>query len=278
MSQYSFFLAKKKKVKYCKVIFAPESRTRHYGYELDKVFGIKYDNGFLIKVLTGIYILLKCRILSRLFPKIGIKLIYEPKNYDYDEKCLGSGFGWLNFYVGGWHSEKYFNDIRSEILKVFHFPQCINDTKFVFYQEKLLSSNAVSIHIRRGDYLNVKPGDFYQYCGVATLSYYKKAIIHMRKYVDNPVFFIFSNDLDWCRKMFNNEDFIYVDCNLGENSWKDLYLISLCRYHINANSTFSWWGAWLCNKNHQITVCPSYFLLNVETKDFYPQNWIKLSE
>jgi hypothetical protein len=277
MSQYSFFLAKKNKGVKCKVIFDPRSKSRHNGSELDTIFGVMYEKSLFITFLTFIYKLLKYNFFRKCFSIIGIKREFEPLNYDYNQRFLDKGIGWLNYYVGGWHSENYYHGIRSVILKTFKFPEHIKDAKFEYFKEKLLSSNAVSLHIRRGDFLNVKPGDFYQYGGVATLSYYKKAITFMKKSIENPVFFVFSDDLTWCRINFKAENFIYVDCNFGNNSWRDLYLMTLCKYHINANSTFSWWGAWLCNSENQITVCPTHFLLNVVTKDFYPKDWIRIS-
>lgn len=72
------------------------------------------------------------------------------------------------------------------------------------------------------------------------------------------------------------DGFCYIDCNSGNDSWQDMYLMSRCRNHINANSSFSWWGAWLSLHDNGITVCPQAFISTMKTKDIYPESWIKI--
>lgn len=116
----------------------------------------------------------------------------------------------------------------------------------------------------------------YQFGGVANMEYFKKAMDYINNNISAPVFYIFSDDLAWCRENFLGEQFRFVDCNCGENSWRDMYMMTLCRHHINSNSTFSWWGAWLSNFNDSITVCPKEYIHRLNTPDVYPERWIKM--
>ena len=91
-----------------------------------------------------------------------------------------------------------------------------------------------------------------------------------------PSFYVFSDDINWCREHFIGNEYHFVDCNNGLNSWRDLYLMSLCRHHINSNSTFSWWGAWLCEYDDKIVITPEEYIKDLSTPDVYPAEWIKL--
>ena len=117
MSQYAFYLAKKERNKKCHLIFDPKSANRHNGSELDKLFGVRYSHTLKFKIILLLYTLFtSSRIGKYLSPFLGIRFYYEPRNYDYSEQFLMPGKGLLNFYIGGWHSEKYFRNIRSTIL------------------------------------------------------------------------------------------------------------------------------------------------------------------
>ncbi len=137
------------------------------------------------------------------------------------------------------------------------------------------TENSVSVHIRRGDYL-IQTNDMYQFGGVVNMAYFKRAADYIADKVDAPVFFIFSDDMDWCRKNFHGEQYRFVDSNRGMDSWRDMYMMSLCKHHINSNSTFSWWGAWLSDCENSITICPKEYIRGLDTPDVYPGRWIKL--
>lgn len=280
MSQYAFYLAKKKQVKSCKIIFSLHHRKEHNGYELGRIFGVKISLFWSL-----IYFLLTNHKFKKLFgglyPYLGIRFIKEPMNYDYNPDYLKKGKFGLNFYWGGWHSEKYFKDIKDEVKQVFTFPNSDGSLEFKKIKEEIENNtNSISIHIRRGDYLKIKPDDYYQFNDVATITYYKYAIrrLNIENKGELPTFYIFSNDPDWCKSTFSDlhMKMVFVTCNSGQDSWRDLYLMSLCHKHINANSTFSWWGSWLCRHEDSLTICPGQFIRNVVTKDFYPSDWIKI--
>ena len=280
MSQYAFYLAKKNRNKKCFAIYDTKSLNGHNGYELGRLFSINCDKGimhWLFQIIYRIHNSGKLALFNKIFFNKFIRNVSEAKNYDYNPEFLNSyPAKGINYFWGGWHSEKNFLEVKDEVKNAFQFPR-IDDERCLYYVDKISrTENSVSLHIRRGDYLNVKPDDFYQYNEVATPAYYKSAMNIMNSKFGNCKFFVFSNDLEWCRKEFNNLDVYFVDCNIGKDSWRDMFLMTLCNHHIIANSTFSWWGAWLSNREG-LTICPERFLRTVETKDFYPDRWVKIS-
>lgn len=274
MSQYALYYSKK--TKYPKITFFVTNKYQkkyaHNGYELDKVFGIKtnkikdsifnYIRNSLYKPIYGY------RVLNKI-----TKAIEENPNYDFNEKILHSSpIGGFTFYWGGWHSEKYFRKYRSELLKIFRF----NENQLNIDSKKYLETinqdeYSCSLHIRRGDYLNDK-----KWSNAVPENYYPCAVDYVKKIFPSVTFYVFSNDIDWCRKKLGNENFVYIDCNHGIDSWQDMCLMSKCHHHINANSTFSWWGAWLCQYPDSITVVPKSFCWGVDVKDVYPDTWVKI--
>lgn len=139
---------------------------------------------------------------------------------------------------------------------------------------KIKERNSVSVHVRRGDYVNNS-----LYFNIP-ISYYKNAMNYMKEHMDNPAFFVFSNDLQWAREnlAFPDTDITFVDVNHGKPDWKDLQLMSLCKHNIIANSTFSWWGAWLNNHPNKIVLTPDHWdYLEWNTIDrILPKEWIRI--
>ena len=275
MSQYAFYLAKKQYNKDCLLIFDHKGKNNHNGSELDKLFGIRMSTGFKAKMAYWLLCLKKVHVVSRMLTYIGVRVITDDTNYRYNESYVkGSRLG-INFYVGGWPSEKHFKGIGDAVRRSFQFPSQ-TETNFVEWRDKIQNDpNSVSIHIRRGDYLT-PTNTIYQFAGVASEEYFKRAMEEICKHLQNPAFYIFSDDIPWCREKFVGNQFHFVDCNTGKNSWRDMQLMSLCHHHINSNSTFSWWAAWLCPHKDSITLCPNEYIRNMETPDVYPDKWIKI--
>lgn len=277
MSQYAFFLAKKKLNPQCRILII-DDKNSHNGYELDKVFGIRNKETFFDRIIKVLYLKFYrkhyCRWILNI---INFHVVREALNYDYNPDNFKSINKGICLYWGGWHSEKNFINIREVVSKTFSFPEPINlDTEYFDVLNKIRQSyNSVFLHVRRGDYINIPSEDYYQFGGVATDDYYHKAVEYIKKKIDNPVFFIFSNDIDWCKNNLKLDHSTLVSCNQGKDSWRDMQLMSECRHHIMANSTFSWWGAWL-SKHKGIIVHPRWFIRDVETKDFYPKRWISI--
>lgn len=178
---------------------------------------------------------------------------------------------------GYWQSEEYFSSI-SEIIK----NEFVVKTSPLGYNKKLLnlieSCNSVSLHVRRGSY-TIPP--FSEFHGTCSLKYYEKGINYISEFIEQPTFFIFSDDLAWARENIKlKHRTIFVGHNNALNDFEDLRLISFCKHQIIANSTFSWWGAWLNSNPEKIVITPSQWFLNEnynsKTHDLIPKNWIKL--
>ena len=160
----------------------------------------------------------------------------------YDEELLD----FREMYLSGYFAcEKYYADILPDLQKKICFPES-NNPKNEEMAEKIQNCNAVSVHIRRGDYL--QPENEAMFGNICTDQYYDAASDYIRERIENPHFFIFSDDIPYVCKRYTGSDTTIVDINHGQDSFYDMYLMSLCRANICANSTFSFWGARL-NKN-----------------------------
>lgn len=177
---------------------------------------------------------------------------------------------------GYWQSEKYFRDIRETILDDFTFVRPLDRCNKKLLEE-IKSSNSVSVHVRRGDY--VIDRETREFHGVYGPDYYRKAVEVIAKKVRNPVFYFFSDDIGWVKKnlktKFKN---VYVDWNTGEQSYMDMQLMSHCKHSILANSSFSWWGAWLNQNRGKIVVAPEKWFQDptTDTRDLIPKGWLKI--
>lgn len=174
-----------------------------------------------------------------------------------------------NYASGFWQSEKYFkafeNNIRRDLSVV---SPLLGDAGK--YTGSINDSESVSIHVRRGDYVN---NSFHPLC---TIDYYVKATEVITQNVENPVFFIFSDDPDWVTDNLPLKwPYQIVKGNTGVT---DLYLMSRCKHNIIANSSFSWWGAWLNDNGGKVVVAPQKWFGDpqINTDDLIPEGWIKL--
>lgn len=184
--------------------------------------------------------------------------VVNEKRFAYDFYYLPSG---LNYDLNGYfQSYKYFNIIDFIIKAYFKFT---DETKIIAHAKTPTYINdKVAIHVRRGDYLRLP-----DYHPVLPISYYEKAI----SYFNNRSFIVFSDDMAWCRANFHGENFVFSNGNEIE----DLYLMSMCESHIIANSSFSWWGAYLANSKNVIAP-KNWFgskLSHHDTKDLYMPHW-----
>ena len=175
-------------------------------------------------------------------------------------------------YRGYMQSEKYFAHNRDLILDLFApITDIENYIKSKF--SGIINVNALSIHVRRGDYVYLP-----NHHPVAGPEYYTNAINYITNKTRVDKYVVFSDDINYCKSMFGeSEDIIYID---GEKDYIDLYLMSMCKHNITANSTFSWWGAWLNNNPDKIVVAPKTWFgtarTDLDTSDLIPETWIKL--
>ena len=174
---------------------------------------------------------------------------------------------------GLFQNERYFSKYRKEILRAFRFKENMSD-KNKQLVKSIQNSNSVAVHIRRGDYTAPNAEQH-----VLSPHYYKVAADYIAKRVKNPHFYIFSDDMKWVKKNIKLEyPHTFIEHNKGDFSYNDMRLMSLCKHNIIANSSFSWWGAWLNKNPDKIVITPDVWLK--EDKNFInnivPQNWIRL--
>jgi hypothetical protein len=286
MSQYAFYLAQKS---YGKADFSTYSlrrkRKQHNGYELDNVFGISENislkKDLFVRLMRKLIIFKNksfykypVAVILFLFSCIRIKVVIENSEYRFEKKYL-SPYRGIIVYGGGWHSEKYYFNQEQQIRTAYRFNlEKLNELSKNI-TEQIGKTNSIAIHIRRGDYFL---SDYHRktYSDICTLDYYQKAIDLFSEKIEAPVFYIFSDDIKWVKENMEIPSAVFIEHNVKEDSWQDMYLMTQCQHHIIANSTFSWWGAWLCGNEKKIVVCPSRFWRKSETPDFFPKNWIRL--
>ncbi|MFV8327797.1 alpha-1,2-fucosyltransferase [Flavobacterium sp. ZS1P14] len=278
MSQYAFYLRKKNINE--STYFIPFCRD-HNGLELDRVFRVNCKEALIQEMLYILFRILltdKVKIIStpikRLLNLLNCKIVKENFNYNFNKDFMIPSKG-ITFYYGGWHAEKYFLESKKGVIKAFQFSEP-DDQENIGYINKINETNSVSIHVRRGDFLNEENVNLFG--DVCTKAYFEKAIKLIESKVNKPHFFVFSNDLTWVKENLIISNVAYVACNSGKDSWKDMYLMSLCKHNVISNSTFSWWGAWLNKAANKIVISPSRFLKNDSFTDVYPNSWIKISE
>ena len=167
---------------------------------------------------------------------------FQPEIFEMDNVMLS----------GYWQNPGYFDDIRETVGEAYSFIN-ISDKNIVLGKE-MKNSNSVSIHIRRSDYLSFENEAIYG--KICTVDYYKNAVSLVKEKVDDPVFYVFSDDPVWARENICESDVIMIEGNEGDSSYQDMFLMSQCRHHIIANSSFSWWGAYLGRNDKGITICP----------------------
>jgi hypothetical protein len=214
---------------------------------------------------------------SRILTKLRVKAPAQPYNengFAFNKKVLTAPDGiYLNGY---WQSERYFNDIRPQLLKDFTFISK-TDAPNQTIGKQIQKVNAVSLHVRRGDYVaNANANHFH---GTKTLGYYHDAIALLAKKTKDPHFFVFSDDPEWCKDNIKiNYPTTFVTENDGNSGYKDLHLMSKSKHHIIANSSFSWWGAWLNPSPDKVVIAPKQWFndSSVDTRDIYPKGWLKI--
>ncbi len=181
---------------------------------------------------------------------------------------------------GYFQSEKYFSSIKDTIRQAFSFPALATNDVNIPVLQQIQNSHSVSVHVRRADYVN-DPA-IYAVHGICSIDYYKKAFDYMQQQFEKAVFVFFSDDPAWVQHTFLSYlpgSFIVTN-NHAADSWKDMCLMSSCKHHIIANSSFSWWGAWLNSSPDKKVIAPKSWFAdtakNETTTDLIPENWTRL--
>ena len=245
--------------------------------QLKQVFGIDYP--VVSKEVYDEFTDSSMRFDKRILRKIRGRRsrIYEEKAFSFDPEVLSKD----NVYLTGYfQSEKYFEDIKDDVLRYFTFTDEVKneaDELIRKYETVPSDSNTVSIHVRRGDYLDNPE----VYGNICTDEYYKKAVKKIKETVDAPVFLLFSNDpewtSDWVSNIFDpNDKYVVIRETTEDTGFIDMYLMSRCEHNIIANSSFSWWGAYLNQNPEKMVIAPSKWVNHHETTDIYTSNMIKV--
>lgn len=216
--------------------------------------------------------------IHRILGKLGLRrqaIIYE-QTFEFDEKLLTPPD---NYFIAGYfQNEKYFKDIISELRQEFTLKGTPSEfTQRVSEQIRTIP-NSCSLHVRRGDFIIEKN---IQSHGAVPLDYYHQAITYMEKEKGDTQYFIFSDDIPWCRENLTFiKNAIFVESNEPRIPQEDIYLMSLCQNHIIANSTFSWWGAYLNPNPNKLVIAPKKLYnserLNTELQGLMCPEWIRL--
>ncbi len=268
-----------------------------FGSALEKKTGVKvfFDMSFFEKKYARPYELnifnLDIKFIKNLWLKLKLKIIWKLRKKLHNKKFLGLSFYSEphfefdenlfkvkpNTYIEGFfQSEKYFKDIGTEIRADFQFKN-LPDEENQKLIEKIGTTNSISLHIRRCDYVKKKRyKNLYAKC---TLDYYKRGVEYIEGKYNNPTLFIFSDDINWVMENLNLPyESVYVSHNTGNKSYEDMRLMSLCKHNIIANSSFSWWGAWLNDNKEKIVIAPQKWFYDekIFQEDVIPQNWVKL--
>lgn len=236
--------------------FYPKAGLKlHNGLEIDKRFVVELPKSSLFSNFVAYPIFYFNKILLRL--RLPLLLISTDEHQD-STKLLQNGY---------WQDKRY---IPKGFKLEFNLAN-INEknTRLV---EEMRGCNSVSLHVRRGDYIS-NPKDLKTFGNICTTFYYQEAIRFIYKEVENPQFYIFSDDLEYAKRHYTGPNMHIVDWNKGTNSYYDMYLMSQAKYMILANSTFSFWAA-ILNVRKQMVLCPEKWNNTCNTPNIIMDDWI----
>jgi glycosyl transferase family 11 len=200
--------------------------------------------------------------------------VIRERFFHFDEQILSLTD---NVYLEGyWQSERYFADVEAVIRREFTCKEPA-DAENARLAEQIRSTNSVSLHVRRGDYVSDPKTS--RVHGVCTMDYYGRAVRRIADAAGRLHLYVFSDDPVWVRSNLRlDHETTYLDRNPADRGHEDLRLMSLCRHHVIANSSFSWWGAWLARDTAKMVVAPSKWFndYSADTRDLLPRPWIRL--
>lgn len=242
----------------------------HNGYELHVLnVAARFAEAKEIAALLGRAPKL-ARLLDRRFG-LGKKTYLLERSYSFDSRISNVA---LPVYLEGyWQSHKYFEAHANQLRNDFAFNSPISGRNLEL-AERITDKCSVSVHVRRGDYASNPVTNGVH--GTLSVEYYRRAIDYMVERLVSPEFFVFSDDIEWAKKNLSfGKNITFVSHNTGRTSFEDLRLMCLCRHQIIANSSFSWWAAWLNLGSHKIVVAPKRWFrdLSVSTEDLIPGDW-----
>ncbi len=259
MFQYAFYRALQEKGQKVKASIDSFTKYSKRSFELPKVFpNVKlcYDEDMKYESYKN----------SLSFHE----LYQETENGVYDAEvfkrtdCSMSGY---------WQSEKYFENIKENIREELIFEP--EEARLIKLAERIRSEkNSVSLHVRRGDYMETPE----MYGNICTVEYYNRALKFVKEKLQNPIFYVFSDDLEWTKNNIKIPNANYISDILFQDyqNWYDMFLMSCCHHNIIANSSFSWWGAWLNTNEDKVVISPNKWINGEHTKDIWCSSWIRM--
>ncbi len=276
MFQYAFALALHERFQQEIIKIDPSAFNGyplHSGYQIKEIFGECLpiaSRKDILKVNYPYFHYRLWQIGKRVLPKLK-SVKWEVEDMVYDESIFNLQTSDL-YFDGYWQTERYFNSYRELIIEKLAFPEL--DPKNKGFMERFKGENIVSVHVRRGDYLK-EP----LFKGLTDLDYYKRAIAEISRRIKVDAFLIFSNDITWCRENITPLCKVkceFIDWNTGRESYRDMQLMSLCSHNIIANSSFSWWGAWLNPNPNKIVIAPRKWINRSTPNDIIPDSWLRI--
>ena len=270
VDEKSGFQNESRKVKYELNNFNISSQIAHEKYKFGNI--LKKIKRFLLKKID-IFSKTKNFLLEK-------KEINKSTKYSYS--YLKKKYKDILYMEGYFQSEKYFKDYKDDILKEFSFKSEIINHNLEL-QKKITESNSVLIHIRQHAFsetankLNVKINlDKSAERTEQNIKHNLKAVEYFKEHIVNPKFFIFSNDFSTLKKIFNGDEFFFVDKNVNLEPIYDFFLMTLCRHFIVSNSTLAWWAAWLSRNEGKICIRPPNKYTFSGNSDIIPNRWINI--
>ncbi len=250
----------------------------HNGFELSRIFDCKFElvTEHHLKQVLGWRSFQPVRRVLRRSQMAALRnehfivephFHYWPGFFDSPNDC---------YLVGYWQSEKYFKSIEKIIHREFTFNTPLAGIN-AHLATQISEGDTVSLHIRRGDFAsNTKTKATH---GLISLSYYKNVIERISHEIELPKFFVFSDDISWAKENLSMPyPCQFIGHNRGAESYIDMHLMSLCQHHIIANSSFSWWGAWLSSRPGKRVFFPAKWFANgsTNTSTLCPADWVRV--
>lgn len=262
MFQYALYLQLKALGKNVKLDAVTEYEGRNARPIRLSVFDAKYNmpTEVEMKCLMDSYMDMVSKVRRKL---TGRKTAaYIEKSQLFDSKVWEMDRAYL---IGCWQSEKYFRDVKEEVRKAFTFKNLELSKEMQSYKNTMKNNNSVSVHIRRGDYLEVDE----VYGGICTEEYYEKAMKQMEEEMPDCHFFIFTNDVPWVKEHMTGKNVTVVEGNDEDAGYIDMYLMTCCKHYILANSSFSWWGCYLNPSKEKKVIAPKTWANGRDCRDIY---------
>lgn len=256
--------------------FSNKNYVNPEGYLLDKVFSIEVAEASMtdkisVLGLSAPLLMLKNRISLDRFSSAYVleEELFTPESKlrELPEKGI--------YMNGWWQTAKNFSEHDGLVAEKFHFNSSCLDPEYEALVRAAQSENSVSIHVRRGDYDTNKT--YQEIYGTCSIDYYRGALANISKEVSSPSYYVVTDDPEWVRNESLFAGMPVISAANDQGSWNDMYFMSKCKHNIIANSTFSWWAAWLNSNPQKLIFCPkNWFADGTRTPDLIPADWIQL--